>query len=913
MNLCSVAQILEKSPKISDWLKNSETYYAHTSSTLRSESLEEHFDLVGQYFATIVSKQNLNSVIDNLISEFLKDHHNNECVIEVGDFLKTVFCNAILFHDYGKINENFQADKFKMNNPHFGKVNNDLETRHSELGAYLFIVYSFSELSKKTWAKGEIQAVISFFILFHGYCIQKHHGSSLLNPSDELPFKSSITLMSEYAAKLWAEIPVLLKVTIPEGISRLIALYDKVKISYEFPLFALVKLNYSLLTASDYLATTHYMSQWSEIPTDLGLLGKEQKQRMVLSIKSSKPYNKVVYDNFDGFVFKDPQEQSNGNLNQLRNEMAVEVIQNIRKNIDKHLFYIEAPTGGGKTNLSMIALAELLAADLDSGKDSINKVFYVFPFTTLITQTHKVLQDTFDLQDGELTQIHSKAGLQDKNKSDDTYGDQRLNYIDYLFVNYPLVLLSHIKFFDILKTNRKESNYLLHRLANSVVIIDELQSYSPSQWDKMMYLIDNYAKLFNIRFILMSATLPKIGKLLGANKESEFTYLINDKNKYFLNANFKCRVAFDFSLFNSKTIKKEDKPQYLCDLAKMVFSKSKEYRNQNSRVFTIIEFIFKKTATDFYHLAEELNLDGFFDEIFVLSGTILESRRNEIIVFLKSLKNASKNILLVTTQVVEAGVDIDMDLGFKDTSMVDSDEQLAGRINRNVNKKQCKLYLFNCDSAKVLYKKDLRYNLLTNELADQYHSILENKNFDLLYDAVIDQKNNRNSSDYFEGLNDYKEAVRKMNFSLVDSAFKLIDQDNYSIFIPLEIPIGNPASESENNFSKSELTFLAENQKYNLGDSFVKGANVWALYEEFVLSSRSKDFLLQKYNMTNLQGIMSKFIISIFAQSKDIVELRSRACGEEKYGFLYLTFWEKDGVYNYHSGLNISDHEALIF
>ena len=67
--------------------------------------------------------------------------------------------------------------------------------------------------------------------------------------------------------------------------------------------------------------------------------------------------------------------------------------------------------------------------------------------------------------------------------------------------------------FDMLKTNRKEANYLLHRLANAVVVIDELQTYNPLLWDKMYYLIEHYARFFQVRFILMSATLPKIGKL----------------------------------------------------------------------------------------------------------------------------------------------------------------------------------------------------------------------------------------------------------------------------------------------------------------------------------------------------------------------------------------------------------------
>ena len=101
-----------------------------------------------------------------------------------------------------------------------------------------------------------------------------------------------------------------------------------------------------------------------------------------------------------------------------------------------------------------------------------------------------------------------------QNEADAKYGSEIKNLIDNLFVNYPFALLTHIKFFDVLKSNSKNSNYLLHRFANSIVIIDELQAYSPEHWDKIKYYISKYSELFNIRFIIMSATL--IGLIIFA-------------------------------------------------------------------------------------------------------------------------------------------------------------------------------------------------------------------------------------------------------------------------------------------------------------------------------------------------------------------------------------------------------------
>jgi CRISPR-associated endonuclease/helicase Cas3 len=153
---------------------------------------------------------------------------------------------------------------------------------------------------------------------------------------------------------------------------------------------------------------------------------------------------------------------------------------------------------------------------------------------------------------------------------------KRLNYINFLFINYPFSILSHVKFFDILKTNEKETNYLLHRLANSIVVIDEIQSYNPTHWDKIIYFIRQYAEKFDIKFILMSATLPKLNKLNVIKQNvKDFVYLIpKAKELYFSNPNFAGRVNFNFEMFEQNNLS-------LDELAKKVIEASNEYVKYN--------------------------------------------------------------------------------------------------------------------------------------------------------------------------------------------------------------------------------------------------------------------------------------------------------------------------------------------
>jgi CRISPR-associated endonuclease/helicase Cas3 len=850
----------------------------------------------------------LEAIIKKLLSDSFKLNWSEKTFKQLYD----LFLESIYFHDFGKINPNFQVAKMK--NAQFSRKVLKYNSDHSFPGSILFIQYKLKDANAIEDTDEFEHYMVLMFLL--GFQIAKHHASFLDDVPSYLQYKFDFSdgEMSQYLDDVDKLLELTTITKVPElqlrelrNISSIVKTTLKNNLKEGFPLFALLKLHYSLLTASDYLATTHYMNNWEAPLADFGQMNDELRQRIIQNVQSTKSYNKKVFDNLNGFEFTYPTQVSNENLNRLRQELSVEVIQNIRKNKDKNVFYIEAPTGGGKTNLSILATAELLTADA-----RISNLYYVFPFTTLITQTHKAVKETMGLEEDEIIQLHSKEGFKEKTE-DDQYGKEKKNHIDYLFLNYPVALMSHVKFFDILKTNSKEANYLLHRLANSVVIVDELQSYPPKIWDKLIYFIQNYARYFNIRFILMSATLPKLNKL--SNVEMDVCYLTNHREQFFQNPNFCNRVEFDFSLLSQAMPEQEEKKDYLRNLAITVIEKSKDYAKTNAQypnsVFTIIEFIYKQTATSFCSIIKTCS-NNFFDKIFVLSGTILEPRRKEIIHYLKNESNRDKKVILITTQVVEAGVDIDMDLGFKDQSLVDSDEQLAGRINRNVNKPACKLYLFNCDNAEVLYKGDKRFQLMKNELSGLEQQILKTKNFDLMYDRVIENIDKQNDRVYQAGFSDFQCNLRMLDFPAVDQNFQIIHQNSTSVFIPLNLPVYVPGTNKrERNFTEKEIDFLIQFGFANQEDIRISGKAVFSLYEQ-IIRQEENDFVAKKTDLKKLQGIMSQFIISLMTHSTSMKQLIENVHGEERMGMYYLSHWKDDKVYDYELGLTETGNPAII-
>ncbi|GAA4317915.1 hypothetical protein GCM10023143_30290 [Compostibacter hankyongensis] len=902
-------------PALNSYLLNAGNYYAHLpkneNGNIPKETLEQHVVLVNCYFDMLVSAHYLDSIIDGLISALTANID-----VDSGNYIKQLFVYAIVFHDFGKINERFQVDK--MGNKLYEQnifSNSPIGSSHSSLGAFIYLTRHLNEIITQK-KPNPFHPLLITCCIYLSYSIFKHHSNKLSDDSiytigfAELSARNNIEdlrgFLSTYLAKYQYQVePQIIQLI---GNDKFLnhPLFKPYLNSFE--LYAICRLNFSLLTAADYLATNEYMNA---LPIDdFGVLTKEQINKLYNNVSQrewineeaqKKNYNKAVYDEIGNHQCQNPSEKSGANLNILRKEMAIEVIRNTRMHYQNNLFFIEAPTGGGKTNLSILATVELLK--IFEGK--YNKVFYVFPFTTLITQTYAAVKEILGLTEGEIIELHSKAGMKEHGEQeDDNYGDDKLNYINHLFVNYPFCLLSHIRFFDILKTNEKEANYLLHRLANSIVIIDELQSYNPAHWDKVIYFIRQYAVKFNIKFILMSATLPKLDKLQVVKQDVEdFIYLLPDaKKQYFNNPNFSGRVRFNFDLFDRTDLALEE-------LAEKVVEASKEYLSYDfgqvkpvDSVYTIVEFIYKQSSADFYNIIDE---HKFFDEIFVLSGTILEHRRKDIINYLKNPANRKRKILLITTQVVEAGVDIDMDLGFKDRSIIDSDEQLAGRINRNVNKEYCTLYLFNYNKESVIYGKDQRFKITREQIkAEEYRRILEQKDFDTLYDKIFNARNEWNYKEMVENFSDYETAIQRLRFRSVHEKFKLIEQKNISCFIPLDIPIsidGTVVGVKETIFSAIELNFLKRNGIHPNENDEISGR---AVFDVYLSSIHNKfEFTQQQIRRKVLQSIMSKYVFSIFASNKienELIHFYDK--DKSEYGYMYLERW-KD-IYSIEQGLD---------
>ena len=274
----------------------------------------------------------------------------------------------------------------------------------------------------------------------------------------------------------------------------------------------------------------------------------------------------------------------------------------------------------------------------------------------------------------------------------------------------------------------------------------------------------------------------------------------------------------------------------------------------------IVEFISKNSAYKFF---EELKIreksEEEFGEIRLLTGDDNSIDREKIINEIKGNKDKKglDNVTLVATQVIEAGVDIDMDIGFKDSSILDSEEQFLGRINRSCLKEDSKVYFFNLDNAISIYKGDVRKNTSLTIENEDIRNILIEKDFDN-YNQLVNRPLLDNTSSYNDNNTElfFNEPVRNLEFKNVEEKMKLIDDDRNDIQVflayEIEIEIKNTGSvyKIEGKEVWKEYRNLLLNNEMKYAEKMVKLSKVKAKMNYFIYRIRTK----QNFNYNDRIG-----------------------------------------------------------
>lgn len=830
---------------IEKYVKDENKILAHISDIKNPETLLEHSDLVIKYFKKIHEDKNLEIIFDKLADKFWGENEN------IKKFWNEMIVNTIYMHDIGKLNINFQIDKMK--NKIFDRKHLYQSKRHSNLSARIYIDY-FSNKVFKLYSEKKLDnqtALKCFiFIILNSYIISRHHSSTKSLSED---FFNEIIKDYEEYKELFEEVNNYcpnLNFLIKES-KNLFRILKQLKIGEKewnnsveakdwnsIDYYIYTKLLYSLLVSSDFYATSEYSS--GKPIDNLNLLTNIDEYRSVFN--STEIYKGIKLHQETRRYFK------KDNINCYRSEMFIEAEQNLEKNIKENILFLEAPTGSGKTITSINLALKLLEKNRE-----LNKIFYIFPFNTLVEQTNASLREIFQGSSLEenISVINSITPIKEVEKEEE-YGKDQIDYerslLNRQFIHSPIILTTHVHFFENLFGIDRESSFALPHLVNSVVIMDEIQSYKNKIWKEIIIFLRKYAKILNIKIIIMSATLPNLSLL--SNSKVQIPSLITNKEKYYKNPIFKDRVSLDFSFLE----KEYEKEELFEQIEKTILEK---YKNKK----VVVEFIKKSSAFDFYKRLIERN-EKFKEDIFLITGDDNKAERKKIIKEAKNKKR--KSMILVATQVIEAGVDIDMDIGFKNISILDADEQFLGRINRSCKKKNCKVCFFKLDEGNLIYKSDVRIRKEFTLLNKEMREVLLNKDFNKYYNKVLEVLDDLSNKEDEENIENFrKNKVVQLNFEQINKRLKLITDE-----------------------MKTKMIFFSRN--VNIEGEEIKGNKVWKEFKE-ILSNNKIGYAERRVKLSKVMEKVDLFSYNI------PVEMTYRLSYQSKIGdnILYIEDGEK--------------------
>ncbi|MBN1300836.1 MAG: CRISPR-associated helicase Cas3' [Melioribacteraceae bacterium] len=488
-----------------------------------------------------------------------------------------------------------------------------------------------------------------------------------------------------------------------------------------------IRMLYSCLVDADFLDTEKYMEE-KERGNYLPLT--ELKKRLDTYLSAKK---------------------SNSELNIKRNEILKQCIDKAK--LKPGPFSLTVPTGGGKT-LSSMAFA-LQHALIHNKK----RVIVAIPYTSIIEQTSKVFKYGSDI-DEEIIKLNAERKflfgedqVVEHHSNLDTEDENHKNRLAKENWDAPIIVTTNVQLFESLFANRTSACRKLHNIANSVIILDEAQMIPTDYLKPIISVLKGLVKYFGVTVLLMSATQPALKGKIGSDTSiidglENVTEIIDDPDSLALK--FK-RVQIQL-------------PKNLTE--RLSYEEIAEQLKSYERVLCIVNR--KDDCRQIHKLMPEGTIH--------LSGYMCGEERSEIISDIKNKLKNNESVRVVSTQIVEAGVDIDFPVVYRALSGLDSIAQAAGRCNReNKLNDVGKVVVFNPpkpspigflrkaeDAGKAVIRNKTNLELIPSIYSEYYKYLYSNL---ITFDKADYQYHILNSSSDF--VFSFKTFAQK--FNLIDS------------------------------------------------------------------------------------------------------------------------------------------------
>lgn len=626
--------------------------------------------------------------------------------------------NCLLFHDFGKATKYFQEYlSCSINNQKYNE-NKEL-TRHSLISA----VYAGYKTYKET---NDYKLSIICFIV-----ILKHHGD-LENIKDNVFFKDTNVLKIQYNSINWEVFKELNVEKFEWGevesyLSSLWLISQNINFTSED--FFLIKYLYSILIYSD-------------------------KNEVVFgdSLENNRLFDKIteIIPNYKNNKFKDKSDNYLITLRESFYQKSVKKIRSLEKIPD--IIFINVPTGLGKTLTGLQVAFEILKKE-----NNIERIIYAVPFTSIIDQIEENINEIFSINNLDAKEYFLKHHhLTDpKVKIDEDWffeGEKGQFFIENW--DKPLILTTFWQIFNTIFLGDNKLNRKFHKLANSLIILDEIQIVPLKYWKLIRDILLFMTEKMNCKVIYMTATIPLI--FTKNEKKDSISIKLEDEEINFLD-------RYAINIINNLQLIKEE---YIFEHIRT------ELNNNKNKNFLFVLNTIKESLIFFDKINE---LKGEDHKIYYLSTNIIPKDRKKIISEIKEKINKNEKVILISTQIIEAGVDLDFDIVYRDLAPLDSIIQTAGRCNRN-NRMKGNLFLFSLLNEKGQKYSSFIYDDLslspTISILNNKTSFNENELIAILNNYFNEVQQRMDNNIYSKIIKD----IETLNFRSVSDNFKLIEE-----------------------------------------------------------------------------------------------------------------------------------------
>jgi len=570
-----------------------------------------------------------------------------------------------IFHDLGKINPNFQ-NKLDPNKTANGYSN------HSYLSAYAFFCAFAGVPANREKLRQflRLDSLSENDIIALSVLIAKHHGNLPdFSPIDYTGTGASI-LSKDENAELYKFLYTEGNLPIYEFVNHFIQTDDfrkflpmpKVQQGYSERFTFRSENNKDAL---DFFLNSQFAFA-SVIQADKADAAKFDNF-IDQQLKEVETFSQGFRTPLDSFLKKLNQDSA---LNRLRTTIRKHAIQNIRAGLNENerVYELTAPTGSGKTLMMLSLASEIIIAK------GAKRIIYGLPFLSITEQVEaevlKIFPETIDF----IQRIDSKS---ENNRFEDIQKELENNPIEEKILEanllefqentfaYPFVITTFVRFFETLLSNRNAELLKLPNFSKCIFLLDEIQALPPRLYGFFVAYLSRFCEKFDSYAIISTATQPKFSLPENNTKARNFFY--DYKNPMPLLP----LTYFENDLFNRYQIEFDKEPIELEILKEQILS-------ENQSILIILNTI-DDTKELFKLLQDELDKD----EILLLNTHFTPEHRKQKIALAKERLNQKRRIIVVSTQLIEAGVDIDFPALYRDFATVASIVQSAGRCNRN--------------------------------------------------------------------------------------------------------------------------------------------------------------------------------------------------------------------------------------